>query len=183
MKDLYEKYVPWKILQYFALNPTTRIYVKELARTLDLSVGMCSIILKKMEADRILVKEELGKAHYYKLNDNYFTRELKRFMNFSRMFENRLVENILEENDQIISIVLYGSYAKGDFLEDSDLDILIIATSKKKANLKKLAGDLGLVINTNYFSPGQWLKMKKKKSPFYSEVIKKHVLLYGGDLP
>ena len=40
------------------------------------------------------------------------------------------VSNILEE--KLVKIILYGSYARGDFHEDSDIDLLILVNAAQE---------------------------------------------------
>ena len=131
----------------------------------------------------ILEKKELGKAHYYDLNNNYLTNELKRFMGIYQIYENEIVKKIIETFSEDISIALYGSYSKGDFTEKSDIDILVITQEKPEVDLKELEEKLEVEINVEKFTIGQWLKLKKGKDPFYTLVMKNHILLYGGELP
>ena len=41
MVELFDKYASWKILYYFALNSSKEVYVKEIAKKLNLSPGIC----------------------------------------------------------------------------------------------------------------------------------------------
>lgn len=183
MKDLFDRYVPWKILWYFATHPTTQTYVKELARKLDISSGMCSNVLRELEKEGILERKELGKAHYYRLKGSYLTRELKRFVGLALIKESGMVEKAMDEEQKIVSIALYGSYATGDFMEKSDLDILVITNRKGMVDLPFSIKETDVVINTVQLGPGEWLKLKRSKDPFYLEVQRKHILLHGGELP
>ena len=40
MVELFDKYASWKILYYFALNSSKEVYVKEIAKKLNLSPGI-----------------------------------------------------------------------------------------------------------------------------------------------
>ena len=183
MFDLFGKYAYWKVIKYFALNPSTEVYVNELAKILNLSTGRCSQILRDLSLFGILVKKDLGKAHYYNLNDNYLTNELKRFVGIYQIYDNEIVREIKNTYSDDISVALYGSYSKGDFTEKSDIDILVITQEKPKVDLKDLEEKLKVEINVEKFTVGQWLKLKKDKDPFYSLVMKNHILLHGGELP
>jgi len=45
-------------------------------------------------------------------------------------FEKVLVEAFLRVfGDRLVSLVLYGSYARGDFREDSDIDLIVVLSS------------------------------------------------------
>ncbi len=185
MIKLFNKYASWKILQYFALHPSKEVYVKEIAKKLNLSPGICSKTLRELLESQILEKKSLGlgQAHYYKLTDNYITNELKRFIGLSLIHEAGLVEKVTEAFDKPTSIVLYGSYAMGEFNEKSDIDILVIASGKQKFHLHNVEETIGKEINIEVFSIGKWLKLKKENDSFYTTVMKDHILLYGSELP
>ena len=183
MFDIFEKYAYWKVIKYFALHSTSDIYVNKLAREINLSSGMCSQILRDLVLFGILDMKKLGNAHYYKLKINYLTNELKRMIGIVQLYKNEIVDKINNTYSDDISIALYGSYSKGDFTEKSDIDILVITQEKPKVNLKDLEEKLKIEINVEKFTVGQWLKLKKEKDPFYTLVMRNHILLHGGELP
>ena len=183
MFDIFEKYAYWKVIKYFTLNPSTEVYVNEIAKILNLSTGRCSQILRDQSTFGILEKKNRGKAHYYNLNNNYLTNELKRLVGLYQIYENEIVRKIINTLSEDVTIVLYGSYSKGDFTEKSDIDIMLITQEKPKVDLKELEEKLEIEINVEKFTIGQWLKIKKEKDPFYTLVMKDHILLHGGELP
>ena len=182
MKKLFTKYAPWKILTHFAAHPDSEFYVNEIARKLNLSYGMCSISLRELQKNGWFTRRELGRAHYYRINDNYMTRKFKQFVSLHSIFESKLISEINKQMPGVISIVLYGSFADGTYSEKSDMDILIIAPAKTKPLLDKIEKALNTEINIQIFSLGQWIKMKDDNKGFYESVIRNHVLLYGGEL-
>ncbi|OIP12042.1 MAG: hypothetical protein COS15_00015 [Caldiserica bacterium CG02_land_8_20_14_3_00_36_38] len=183
MVELFDKYASWKILHYFALNTSKEVYVKEIAKKLDLSPGICSKTLRELLKLEILEKRSSGQAHYYRLANNYLTNELKRFIGLFTIHETRLVNKITETFDKPTSIALYGSFATGEFNEESDIDILVITSKKKKQPLHDIEKAIGRDINIEIFSIGKWLKMKKENDPFYTMLMKDHIILYGSELP
>jgi predicted nucleotidyltransferase len=183
MNELFDRYASWQILQYFALNPTKEAYVNEIAEKLSLSSGICSKTLKELLELNILEKRKLGREHYYKLANNYLTKELKRFIGLFMIHEAGLVNKIAEASEGLTSIALYGSYATGEFNANSDIDLLIISLKKQKILMRTLEQTIGKDINIQSFSIGQWLKMKKESDSFYLTVVKSHILLYGSELP
>ena len=87
----------------------------------------------------------------------------------------------------IKQIILYGSYARGDFHKDSDVDIMVLvdlSDTQIEVYSDKLS-ELGFEYNVHHdiwFMPivknvkhfGQWCKTY----PFYSNVVKEGILLY-----
>lgn len=90
--------------------------------------------------------------------------------------------------EKIYKIVLYGSYARGDFNSESDIDIMIIINcgqgeiSLYRKQLSKVASRIGmkndieislLLRDRDTFEQG------KKILPFYKNIQKEGVALYG----
>lgn len=182
MTELFNKYASWKILHYFALNSSKEVYVKEIAKKLDLSTGICSKTLRELLKLEILEKRSSGQAHYYRLANNYLTNELKRFIGLFTIHEAGVVHKITEAFDKPTSVILYGSYATGEFNEKSDIDILVITSKKQKPHLHDIEKAIGRDINIEIMGIGKWLKMKHDNDSFYSMVMKDHILLYGSEL-
>ena len=181
--NIFDKNAFWKVLNHLALNPSTSYYVNGLSRELDISAGMSSQVLREMEGLGLVGMKKRGNAHFYKLRENYLTTEIKRFSGLYGIYRNGLAEALAEIYPNHTSIVLYGSYTKGDFTENSDIDILVLTNDRKGTLPGGLEDVLKAEKNVEVFTPGQWLKMKKADEPFYAAVKCHHILLSGGNLP
>lgn len=96
------------------------------------------------------------------------------------------VKSLLKEN--IYKIVLYGSYARGDFDVESDIDIIIIMDCKKedicsyRKQISKAASRIGL---ENDIEISLLLRDKNTYEqngdvlPFYKNIQKEGIALYG----
>ncbi len=182
MMELFDKYAYWKILRYFAEHPDSEVYVKQISGILGISAGTCSRALRDMEKDGLLRRKKRGKEHFYMLEDNYLTKELKKLAFLFRLKESGLIDHMLSQSPDIQNIVLYGSHAKGDFTERSDVDILIIGP-KLRMDLQRYEEKLGKEINMEVMTPNMWLRMMKDNAGFYRSVKENHIVLYGGELP
>jgi predicted nucleotidyltransferase len=74
-------------------------------------------------------------------------------------------------------VILFGSFARGDINEGSDIDILVIAPFKEPflARIGKLLDindKFNLPIEPLGYTPGQIKAMKKRKNPFIMKVLK-----------
>jgi DNA-binding MarR family transcriptional regulator len=77
--ELFRKYVQWKILAHFLANPTAVFHIKQLARLLSVSPASVSGAVKSFGEEGLLLKEEKGLAHIYRLNaDNSVMAPLKK---------------------------------------------------------------------------------------------------------
>ena len=89
--------------------------------------------------------------------------------------------------NHIKQIILYGSYARGDFHNDSDIDFMVLVDlpDTQIELYSDALSELGFEYNVNHdiwFMPvvknaqhfGQWCAVY----PFYSNVVKEGVMLY-----
>lgn len=100
-----------------------------------------------------------------------------------------VVESALEIlEDKIYKIILYGSYARGDFTLESDVDIMVVLDCSKeevlsyRKQMDKVASRIGLehdvmvsllLRDKDSFLEGQ------KVLPFYQNVSREGVDIYG----
>ena len=98
-----------------------------------------------------------------------------------------VVKAVLSVTDDVMKIILYGSQARGDNTEGSDIDILVVLDmpNEKIYPLKKLmwkrTNDISLdrdeVVSLVVSSSNEYSKMKN--TLFYKNVAKDGVELYG----
>ncbi|MFH0775308.1 MAG: nucleotidyltransferase domain-containing protein [bacterium] len=91
----------------------------------------------------------------------------------------RIVENFKPEK-----IILFGSYAEGNFREDSDLDLLIIKESnipryKRGREVRKYLRGLKVPIDLIVYTKDEIQKWNNVKTAFITTVIEKGRVLYG----
>ena len=94
------------------------------------------------------------------------------------------IKNILEDN--LVSIVLYGSVARGTATEESDIDIAIIAKQEFDVELRdkvvELAVDIDLkydtvlsIVDIDYNKYLEWQDIM----PFYKNIKKEGIVLWN----
>lgn len=186
MLESFNKYIDLKVLGFFLANPKTSINVNELARKLDVSPTSVNHAAKLFNKKGYLVKDEKGLAHYYRLDiSNPVIISLKKAYGLDLILSSGPQEVFMNADENIVSLALYGSYAGGDFDEDSDIDFLVVTPSKREmlmAAIHELEDKLGREVSVTVFKPGEWRAMAKKEDAFYKSVIKQHVLLNGAGL-
>lgn len=98
----------------------------------------------------------------------------------------QLRKKLVEElHDKIQSIVLYGSVARDEANEDSDIDILIVTTDDDRKlydKISKIRTMIDLDNNTLtalvYMSRDELERYVKLGSPFIENVLKEGMILY-----
>jgi len=177
----FRKFVGFKILEYFISNPTEKIYLKELAKKLDISPRSVKIYCDLFEKDEIIRREIKGNLHLFSTNtDNFCVKGMKKTY-ISILLKEMNIEKI---GENLISIAIYGSYASGNYDEKSDIDILVIGEEKDVNReivvdiMKRIDKEIQLTV----ISILKWEKMKIENDPFSKNIIKNHILVKGAEL-
>ena len=82
------------------------------------------------------------------------------------------------------SLAIYGSFARGDIDERSDLDLLVIGEESdvNRDGILKLQDSLGREVQLTVLPYYRWETMKKEGDRFAESVLRKHVLVSGVEL-
>lgn len=95
------------------------------------------------------------------------------------------IKNIVSSVEPDAKIILYGSFARGDNKEHSDIDLLIILGKEKISHQEKkkikyplydLEFDTGQIISPLIFSKNEW-NMEHFITPFYKNIKKEGIEL------
>ncbi len=131
------KDIKTKLKEYFLLNPTIKLRVRQIER--ELKVPFPSVIryTKELEHEGILKTIKITNITAYSADrtSNTYLLEKKSF-NIYQLHTSGLLEFIQKELSNPV-IVLFGSYMRGEDTENSDIDLYIETPAKKKINLDK----------------------------------------------
>ncbi|MBI3334404.1 nucleotidyltransferase domain-containing protein [Candidatus Pacearchaeota archaeon] len=131
------KYIKRNIREYFFVNTSAKLRVREIERTLALSLPSVIHYCRELENEGILTVIRIGKVVFYtanKSNEKYLLE--KRIYNLRRVYDSGLVSYLKQELNNP-SLILFGSFAKGEDNEESDIDLYIETPSKKRVSLEK----------------------------------------------
>ena len=143
--------------EIFFMNPTREHYLMNISREINLSHTSVKKNLDQLVKlgliSKVIIKRGKRKFPVYKADtDSKEFRKAKIIYNLSAMFESRLVE-FLEEKLAPKSIVLFGSFLRGEDVEDSDIDLFIECEGKKvdlKSFEKRLSRKINIHFNDNF---------------------------------
>jgi predicted nucleotidyltransferase len=128
--------------------------------------------LRVMTEYEYISKRTSGRMILYRLKtDNVLMKELKRL---------KLISFLIPEFKKMneVEVYLYGSGARGEDREESDIDFLVIG---KRPELIELIGNIEKKLNRRVkissFSQLEWSKMSRKDLAFYERVEKDKVRL------
>jgi len=152
-----------------------------MARTLQIRPRSVKIYCDLFEKEGIIKREIKGNMHIFSTNnDNFRVKEMKRVY-FINIFAEMKIENIAEE---CASIVIYGSYASGNYDEKSDVDILIICEEQnvKRDMIVKIMDIIDKEFQLSVIPIVKWEKLKKDNDHFVKNIIRNHILIKGVEL-
>lgn len=186
MIELFHKYADMRVLACFLSHPRTSYYKKELARKLNMSPSAVVRAVESFEGEGILLKEVRGKEHFFTLNaGSCVVPPLKKAYGLALVLSAKPVKAFLDADPELISLALYGSYARGDFDERSDIDFLVLThTDKMKLlpALKSIEDFLGIEANITVFRLSEWKSLADSRDAFYKNVVSDHILLHGSGI-
>ncbi|VVB90441.1 Nucleotidyltransferase domain protein [uncultured archaeon] len=143
-----QEYTTYRVLTLFFDQPTRFFQLREISRILKL--GMPSVInhVKKLEKKGFIKKEKRGVYESYVSEKNDLFRVYRRNDILLRIHESGLVDFLTNEL-MPDTIVLFGSCARGEDIETSDVDLLLVA-KEKEVNLKKFESSLKRKISLHF---------------------------------
>jgi predicted nucleotidyltransferase len=134
---MFKKSIKLKIKEYFFVNPNSKHRVRELERILKLPLPSVIKYCKDLEKEKILQIISIGNVNFYTANQNNENYILeKKLFNLKQIFDSGLIDYLKIELSNP-PIILFGSYSKGEDIENSDIDIYIQTISKKEIKFEK----------------------------------------------
>ena len=138
---------PNQILELLFTFPRKQFSYRDIERNTDLSIGTISKYVPLLEKQDLLKRDVRPTAKYVSANfSNPTFRQLKRANNLKKLYESNII-NELEIKLRPTSIVLFGSYSRGEDTEESDIDIAILGGRKFQLNRKPFEKKLQRHIN------------------------------------
>ena len=162
-----------KVLVWFLKNPEKKIYVRALARELNLNPTTVSKYLKTFYRRGFLSFERKGRLDEYTLNNsNVIVRELKKLFIVDAISGSGLLDC------GFTHVILFGSCARGEYNEKSDIDIVVIGEGSIPLEvLSKIYEITGMEVNIHRFSFEEWLELLDK--PFGKRIMDEKMVLKG----
>ena len=191
-----------KILKVFYNDVTGIFTINELAKRVGISYSYVYSQIEDLQNRGIIIVDKQSKRKYCK--PNYSNPEVKTaFINIS----NEILKDFLKKRDKVffiiekllselpkktdfnlLSVVLFGSLAKGTDFKKSDMDLFILVPSKEQYDepiemeCVALSKGFGIEINPIVSEPASLLSMlKDKEHNVGKEVLKNKIVLFGAE--
>jgi predicted nucleotidyltransferase len=174
-----KKYALFRVADIL-INTAKELSLREIAKKADVGAATSKACLDYLKKKDIVKRKIIGKSHLYSLNlDNFVVKHMKILNSLSIIKDSGLVKELLENYKTISSIALYGSLARGEDTEKSDIDILIISRKPIKLNPLKSEKKINKEIVFIIYTLPEWRKKAETDKPFYDRVIMDGIVLYG----
>lgn len=161
------------------MNPQESLYVNELARKLSLDKRNLVKKIRELEKEGLLISRQRGNLRLYSINNKFpFYKEYKNIILKTLGFENKL-RNTLAEVPGIDRAYIYGSYADNKMDAHSDIDLLVIGKQNIIAlhnKISRLQREVDREINIINMDNKEFLKRRKNKDPFITNIFKKPLI-------
>ncbi len=172
---MFQNCTSYKVLLVFFLNPLKRFSLKEISKLCGIAHTSVKNELEKLIKEKIIIKEDelKGKRKYplYFANRNESFLDLKKMHNEYSLRQSGIIDS-LKKKFMPNSIILFGSFSRGEDTKESDID-LFIESKSKEIDLKKFEKMLNRKINL-IFKPN--INLLKKE--FLNNLLN-GIILYG----
>ena len=180
----------------------TAFTLKELENETLLSRGIVHRETTRLAKDNFIFEiKTVGKEKAYRINmENPYTQKAVELFSIEKIRDRKnsvilkiwnalesIVSYVLVKKLEVISIMLFGSHARGMATPRSDIDILIVTISdyenvqnKLTPIFEKYEKKLMAKINPVYMTRERYLKEQTEKTNFIIEINKGNILLFGG---
>lgn len=147
------------IVNWFFAYPEAKINLTELSRKLQISKKTASEVIINLKKQGFLEIEQIGKSWKISCNIQHpYNQSHKIAHNLSLVYRSGIIEKIYRLVGNPKSIILFGSYRKGDDISTSDLDIAVEVVGSEPLKIVSLGviSELGfrkdVPVNLHIFS-------------------------------
>ena len=174
-----------KILSLFSSGYNKSFYIREVNRILEISPRTAQLILNDLENKGILESIIRGKIKTYILRKNqtskYYLALAETYKTTIFMDNNSVIKEIIERILPLTSGIglIFGSYAKGDQREGSDLDIFLAGHADTR-KIREISKAYGIDINFVVY-PLEKYKSVIDKDILLKEILENHIVISNID--
>lgn len=164
--------------------------VRRLAETANISHTEANQRIARLERFGIIKIQPVGKAYQVSLNDKSYV--LDKILEPTFTAEEKTLEALVEvlkkylDTKKIISVAIFGSVARGEEREDSDIDLLVISDDRDNAYdvIGNVITEVSEIFHGNIapivFSKKEFIA--KKRGDLVRSILDKYIMITGIDL-
>jgi len=157
-----------KVLSYL-LNQDSWQTAKEIQKKTALSKAAVNFAMNKLFKLNLIEKDQKGKTYLYRINSSYpLLSIVKQYKVLNNLITCLLLVKRLKDVSQ--RIILFGSSARGEDLQESDIDLLVLTHNAEE--VKDLAKSISLKRKVQIIvkTPVAFTELKEKDPVFFREI-------------
>jgi predicted nucleotidyltransferase len=183
-KDLIASKTRRAVLGTFFMNPNKEYYIRQLAKMHNISAGTLHRELSRLEQAGIINSKRVGNIKLFSVNRQHpVYSDMGNIISKTEGIE-KLLKDVVNNVSNIEIAFIYGSFAKDEEKDDSDIDLFLMGDDIDEDTLVVKVSELERKIfrDVNYtlYTTKSYSEEKRKKNSFILEVIKgKKIMLKG----
>jgi predicted nucleotidyltransferase len=162
-----------------------RFYLREIARRAGTGIGATQSELRQLTDAGLIHRVRHGHQVYYQANrENPIFAELKSILAKTSGIRDVLNEGLAPLADRVKLAFVYGSIARGEETESSDVDLMVVGKvsfAEVVSTLSDIESKLGREVNPTVYGPREFREKLAAKNHFLSTVAKEKKLFVIGD--
>lgn len=162
-----------EILRLLFIKSGCRLNQRNIAQYLDVSQPAVMKAIPGLEKEKFIIalREKESNRWLIELNrDNHRVMQLKRADNLKLIYETGLAD-FLEKEFAGATIILFGSYSRGEDTKNSDIDLAVIGRKDKLLNLEKYENMLERKIQINFYDSIDLIHKNLKENLFNGIIL------------
>jgi len=182
LKGLFTSKVRVKLLEHFLTHSNDSFYLRQLEKLLNEPGSPIGRELLNLEKIGILKSHYIGNQKHYQVNKEIIIYEELRMI-FLKTSIGQVIEKHLSVIEGVELAFIYGSFAKGEEFQESDIDIMIVGNLMDKEVNKAISRceeELNRTVNYSLYERKEVKTRLKKKDNFILTVFSEpHIILLG----
>ena len=170
------------ILKLLIENQEKVFSIRQIGIQRKINYKSAYISLDSLEKEGVVTRNKIGNtticSFNHKFNNSVFKVEYERLQELLKNKNFFVLYNRLSKINEQFILLLFGSYAKGKELKNSDIDLLLISNNPKpietQINLLPLHIHLTPITYESFES-----MLKSKEFTVVSEAVKNNILIFG----
>ena len=164
-----------ELLRLFTLNPQSSFNINELSRRTGFSIRGVMKELKNLHVGGILLRELACNQHRYQFDPECpIQREIKGLIIKTVGVVEIMKQALGPLEDEIDLAFIYGSFATGDYDNESDVDLLLVTGLqglKVAEVLGEVQNEIARSVNVSQFTLAEYMQRKRTKDHFLTGVL------------
>jgi predicted nucleotidyltransferase len=173
------------LLKLFLINPEKQFYTREIAKLTGEPLSAVRRELGYLEKAGLLKSHREGNLKYFTVVKEFpFYPVLKKII-YSTIGLGDYLRNRLEDSESIGLAFIYGSVAKNEETEKSDIDLFVVGEIEEEelhGLVSEVEREIGRAINYILMAKNEFRERRKKGEPFLRRIEGEEKLMLKGNL-